>query len=174
MCPLSEWQPLHLIGTMLAVKRSWHNKLPEHMLRFAKVALCALIGWAEAFEGHATGTLIRCILQENGWNCRATPTRSFLFHFSAKSTFFCKDIIPLITTQFGAEGHLEWSFGGENKGSYCHKSESCPPTDHWQTPVNSREIQPENRPSSNIAGWRKPIQGAWKKQAMLGLSWPLC
>eukprot|EP00983_Pelagomonas_calceolata_P051380 1142381-Pelagomonas_calceolata.AAC.6 len=34
-------QPLHLIGTILALKCSWRSKLPEHMLRFAEVALCA-------------------------------------------------------------------------------------------------------------------------------------
>eukprot|EP00983_Pelagomonas_calceolata_P077354 1153819-Pelagomonas_calceolata.AAC.1 len=33
-------QPLHLTGTILALKRSWNNKLPEHILRFVKAALC--------------------------------------------------------------------------------------------------------------------------------------
>eukprot|EP00983_Pelagomonas_calceolata_P066161 1148892-Pelagomonas_calceolata.AAC.8 len=43
---------LHLIGTILALECSLRYYLPEHMLRFVQVALCALIDWATAHMGH--------------------------------------------------------------------------------------------------------------------------
>eukprot|EP00983_Pelagomonas_calceolata_P070842 1150954-Pelagomonas_calceolata.AAC.1 len=40
VCP-GHSQPLHLIGTILALKCSWCYKLSGHMLRFVYVSLCA-------------------------------------------------------------------------------------------------------------------------------------
>eukprot|EP00983_Pelagomonas_calceolata_P058023 1145329-Pelagomonas_calceolata.AAC.3 len=40
-------QPLHPIGTILALKYSWHYKVPDQMLRSVQVAQCAEIDWAK-------------------------------------------------------------------------------------------------------------------------------
>eukprot|EP00983_Pelagomonas_calceolata_P086686 1156806-Pelagomonas_calceolata.AAC.4 len=45
-------QPFDLIGTFFALKCSWRYKLPEHMVRFVEVALCAEIDWARSHLGH--------------------------------------------------------------------------------------------------------------------------
>eukprot|EP00983_Pelagomonas_calceolata_P068499 1149948-Pelagomonas_calceolata.AAC.4 len=105
-------QPLHLVVTILASNCSWLSKLPEHMLRFVKVALCAEIDWSKACMGHVNANPV---LFMGKWLKAAHNTTGSFHSISFAMIILCyKDPKSPKSTQLGAVGGQTWSFGGKN------------------------------------------------------------